>query len=69
VNTLKQLFLVFTLVFGYVSLNSDVEAKPHHSKKKGHEKKAHHKKVKGGKHHKKNKKKQHHSKTADSGDE
>jgi hypothetical protein len=52
-HTLKQLFLVFTLIFGYVSLNSDIEARSHHSKKKEKDKK--HKKAKKGKKSKKSK--------------
>lgn len=66
-NILKQLFLVFTLIFGYVSLNSDIEARSHHSKKKDKDKK--HKNAKMGKHHKKGKKKPKHSDDENLGDE
>lgn len=56
-NLLKQLFLVVTLIFGYVTVNSVVDAKSHHSKKKDKAKKA--KAPKKAKSHKKNKKSRH----------
>lgn len=56
-NLFKQLFLVVTLIFGYVTVNSDVDAKSHHSKKKDKSKEA--KNAKPNKKNKKNKKTRH----------
>lgn len=75
-NILKQLFLVFTLIFGYVSLNSDVEARSRHHSKKNKEGKHNAKKgKKGGNKHKhggkksKSRKKSRHEEADNSDDE